>query len=225
MDLVGERTLEVMKKAKWYNPWLLSFFAGHLGKEILDVGGGIGNFTKLLGTYGKVTSIDIQKKYYAKVKSSDKDFGYGDIEKGEYFFNNKLFDSIICLNVLEHIENDERALSNIYRLLKKDGSAIILVPAGKLLYSKYDKLLGHFRRYNCRELKEKAVKAGFKISEVRYLNWWGGLGWFVFLKVLKKSEFPEKEVGIFDILGKYFLWVEKYIKMPFGLSVLIILEK
>lgn len=225
MDLVGKRTLEVMKKAKWYNPWLLSFFADHLGKEILDVGGGIGNFTGLLKNYGKVTAIDIQKYYYGREGSSDINFGFGDIEKGEYFFKNKSFNSIVCLNVLEHINNDNRALLNIYRLLKKGGSAIILVPAGKLLYSKYDKLLGHFRRYNDWELKKKAKKAGFEVSEVRYLNWWGAIGWFVFLKILRKSEFPEKEVGIFDILGKYFLWIEKYLKIPFGLSVLIILKK
>lgn len=225
MDLVGKKTLEVMGKAKWYNPWLLSFFSDHLRGEILDVGGGIGNFTKLLRAYGKVTSIDIQKNYYGKSKSSDTSYGFGDIEKGEYFFKNKSFDSIVCLNVLEHIKDDEQSLLNIYRLLNKGGSAVVLVPAGKLLYSQYDKLLGHFRRYNSDELKEKAVKAGFKISEVRYLNWWAAIGWFVFLKILRRSEFPEKEVGIFDILGKYFLWIEKYIKMPFGLSVLIILKK
>lgn len=261
MDKVGKYTLEVMKKAKWYNGWLLSFFDTYLKGDILEVGAGIGNFTKLLAKYGEVTGIDINKDYLGKrfphesgyhtekdsglcQNDREKDSGlcqndpstssglrqnnglvrfkvrYGDVEKGKYFFKNKKFDTIVCLNVLEHIKDDKKALDNMYGLLNNNGKLVLLVPSHNLLYSKYDKLLGHFRRYNISKLISKIRCAGFETVDVRYINWWGALGWLFYLKLLNKEEFPEKEVGIFDILGRIFLWPEKFVKPRFGLSVL-----
>lgn len=224
MDKIGEYTLNVMKKATWYNTWLLSFFKDYLSGNILEVGAGIGNFTDLLSSFGKVTAIDINEDYIKNI-GRKYDFGYGNIEKGEYYFKNKKFNSIVCLNVIEHIKNDSKAIKNIYQLLEKNGYAVALVPAGDVLFSNYDKSLGHFRRYTTKSFEVKFHKSGFKIVKVRYLNWWGAIGWLVFLKVLRFSTFPKNEVGIFDILGKYFLWPEKFLHLPFGLSVLIIAKK
>ena len=225
MDKVGEYTLEVMKKAKWYNLWHMTFFDKHLKGDILEVGTGIGNFTMLLAKYGSVTGIEKNRRYIGIFKDDAIKYGYGDIEKGKYFFKKRKFDTIVCLNVLEHIKDDKRALGNMYSLLNKNGKLILLVPAHDLLCSKYDKLLGHFRRYNIPKTESKIRNAGFSIVNSRYINWWGALGWLFYLKLLNKEEFPEKEVGIFDILGKIFLWPEKFIKPPFGLSVLAVARR
>lgn len=225
MDKVGERTLMVMKKANWYNRWLLTFFSRYLKGDILEIGAGIGNFSSLLKKYGTLTAIDIRKDYIEKYKNKVENYGFGDIEEGNYFFKNRKFDSIVCFNVIEHIKDDKKSLQNIYKLLNKGGIAVILVPAGKLLYGKYDKLLGHYRRYGVKEFKKIAKIIGFNIKDVRYINWLGAIGWLLFIKILKRKEFPESEVSVFDVFAKYFLWPEKCIKMPFGLSVLSILEK
>ncbi len=228
MYKVGEYTLQVMKNAGWYNNWLFSFIEPHLGETILEVGAGIGNFTKLLSKKGKVTAIDIDDSYIPKLKKEigkRASVGFGDIESGRYFFKNQKFDTIICLNVLEHIKNDKGALRNMYDLLSSGGRLVLLVPAHQVLYSKFDKNLGHYRRYD----KEMAVKilreAGFKSVSARYLNWWAAIGWFIFLKLTGYKEIPEAEVGIFNYLGKLFLWPEKYITFPFGLSVFAIAKK
>jgi SAM-dependent methyltransferase len=225
MDKVGEYTLKIMKKAKWYNLWLLSFFSKYLKGDILEVGAGIGNFSGVLKTYGDVTAIDISKKYLNEYKTTGIMCGYGDIEKGRYFFRQKQFDSIVCLNVIEHIENDRKAFENIYKLLKHNGVSIVLVPAHRILFSRYDKLLGHYRRYNISQLRETIKDLGFQTVGIRYINWWGAIGWFIYMKFFKRVDFPEKELGIFDIIGKYLLWPEKIMKLPFGLSILLIVKK
>ena len=225
MDDVSEYTLKVMNKAGWYNSWLLSFIKDYLGGSILEVGAGIGNFSKLLENYGELTAIEINKKYLSKYKIRGINFGYGDIERGKYFFKQKQFDAIVCFNVLEHIKDDGKAMNNIYKLLKEGGKAIILVPAHDLLFSDYDRLLGHFRRYDLAKANKLVKDRKFKIRDVRYLNWWSFFGWYIFIKLLKRTHFPQREVGIFNFFGKMLLWPEKIFKLPFGLSVLIIAEK
>ena len=225
MDEVGEYALTIMKKAKWYNSWLLSLFGTYISGDILEVGSGIGNFTVLLQKFGNVTAIDVNREYNEKNNIKGDARGFGDIEKGEYFFNDKKFDTIVCLNVIEHVKDDEKAFSNIYKLLRKGGKFILLVPAHKALYGKYDGLLGHFRRYDAHQLGTSITKLGFKIKKLRYVNWWGAIGWFIFIKLLKRNDFPEKEVGIFNRLGRLLLWPEKLFEFPFGLSVLVVSEK
>ena len=95
MDKVGEYTLAVMKKAKWYNTWILSFFGKYLEGEILEVGSGTGNFSSLLKSYGKLSAVDIKRNYFRKYNDPQISVGYGDIEKGQYFFKNKKFDAIV----------------------------------------------------------------------------------------------------------------------------------
>jgi SAM-dependent methyltransferase len=218
MDKIGHKTLEIMSKASWYNKWLLSRIQTHLKGEILEVGAGMGNFTKLLSKFGNVTAIDYDSEY--------KNTRFGDIEKGIYYFGKeKRFDSIVCMNVLEHIKDDRRALRNMFNLLSPGGRLILLVPAFNGVYSDLDKNLGHFRRYKIAPTNKKLQEAGFSITDSMYLNWLGLIGWFVNGKVFKKGILPEKQLEVFDIIARPLLFVEKYIKPSFGLSVLTIGEK
>lgn len=228
MDKVGEYTLQVMRLAGWYNNWLFSFIEPHLGERILEVGVGIGNFTKLLSKKGEVTAIDIDRSYISKFKKAmgaKVQMGFGNIETGKYFFKKKKFDTVICLNVLEHIEKDKEALHNMLTLLQSRGKLTLLVPAHRFLYSRFDRNLGHYRRYDKLEVESYLKNVGFKEVKTRYLNWWAVLGWFVFLKLGGWSRMPKREVGIFNFLGRFFLWPEKYITLPLGLSVFAVAEK
>jgi SAM-dependent methyltransferase len=228
MYKTGEETLAVMNLAKWYNLWVLSFFKGHLKGNILEIGAGIGNFSSLLAKYGKVTTIDIRKDYVKDLNGrlgKQASVGLGDIETGSYFFKDRKFDALVCLNVLEHIKNDQKALKNMFNLLKKNGHLILLVPAHKKLYSNFDKDLGHYRRYQVEEVKEKMKRAGFGEAKAKYFNWWAALGWFAFIKMPGVKRMPQDKVRIFDGLGRLFLWPEKVISPPFGLSVFAIAKR
>lgn len=229
MDKVGKYTLEIMSRAGWYNNWIYEFIAPYIKGSILEIGAGIGNFTPLLTQKGQVTAIDLNRSYIASLKNKldgKTKFGFGNIESGEFFFKKgSRFDTLICLNVLEHIRNDEKALNFMYSLLKPRGKLILLVPAHKSLSSNFDKNLGHYRRYDKSSLEKLLHKIGFRSVSIRYFNWLASIGWFAFLTLTGWEKIPGREVGIFNFLGRFLLWPEKYIKFPFGLSVLAIVEK
>jgi SAM-dependent methyltransferase len=228
MKTTGQETLEVMNFATWYNDWIFSFIKPYCKGNILEVGAGIGNFTGFLSRIGKVTAIDYETKYLSLLKNkfgNQVSTGFGDIEKGRYFFKNKRFETIICLNVLEHVKKDANAVSNMYSLLNRNGKLILLVPAHKVLFSKFDTAIGHFKRYTLKDIKILATEHSFELVENRYFNWVSFFGWLIFVKLSGKDSMPAGNVKIFDFIGKYLLWPEKYVKLPFGLSVLAILEK
>src|SRR3990172_7689827 len=107
----SQKTLESMSQAQWYNRWTLAKFASYLRGDILEIGCGIGNFTKSLLKYGNVWAIDIDKENLNQTKNvveGGAKVGFGDIEQGKYFFTKKSFDCVICINVLEHIHKDTK---------------------------------------------------------------------------------------------------------------------
>lgn len=221
----GHETLEIMRKATWYNSWLLRQIAPYLRGDILEVGAGIGNFTKQLEKYGEVIAIDYDCSY--------RNANFGDIEKGEYFFSpkvgakhhNKKFNAIVCMNVLEHIKNDNQALENMYKLLKKGGKLVLLVPAFNFAFGPMDKALGHYRRYTKKTISDLLVVNKYSLVVSRYLNFLGLLGWFINGRVLGKKLIPEGQLGIFDKLARPFLRFEEFVHSPAGLSVLVVGKK
>lgn len=224
----GADTLESMSQAVWYNQWTLGKFRSYLQGKILEVGCGIGNFTKTLTEFGQVWAIDIDKNYVKQTKNlvSDKaKVGLGDIEKGRYFFDNLKFDCEICINVLEHIEDDNKALKNLYTLLEKNGNLILLVPAHRFLYGEIDKAIGHFRRYTKQDIKEKLKEAGFKIIASKKINFLGGIGWFLANKVCSDRSISNTKIEIFNLLAPFILPLENFIEPPIGTSILIIAQK
>lgn len=228
MDKVGKDTLETMEKSKWYNDWLLALLSKEVRGDILEIGSGIGNFTLKLSKLGHVWASDINPDYLRilnKIRKHNIHSGKCNIETGSYYFDTKKFDSIVCLNVLEHIENDSKALKNMFKLLKSGGKLCLLVPAHELLYSNFDNSLGHFRRYSKSNLNEKLLATGFCNIKIRYLNWFGSLGWFLIMKLGNSSKIPDSKLKIFDKLASLLLLPEKYIKLPFGLSVYAVCEK
>lgn len=235
MSSIGGYTLQVMKLAGWYNNWLFSHVAPNLKGKILEVGAGIGNFTSLLAKKGQVWAIDVEKDYISDLKKKfggKVKVGYGDIEKDKYFFKRHLpagrqgkFETIVCMNVLEHIKDDRKALKNMNKLLKKGGRLVLLVPAHSFAYGTLDENLGHFRRYSKKELSEKLEKAGLGIEKLNFLNFLGIWGWFMNAKILNEPTLPGNQLKIFDVLSRPFLFLEKFIEPPFGLSVLVVAKK
>jgi len=224
----GTKTLESMNQAKFYNKWTLGKFKKYLKGNILEVGCGIGNFTTTLSKYGKVTAIDIDQSLIDKLNKENHPrikAGYGDIEKSKYFFKDKSFDIIVCINVLEHVKDDEKALQNMYRLLKKGGKLILLVPIHDFLYGEIDKAINHFRRYNPEHLVTQLKQMGFIIKQNRKLNFLGALGWFVAGRILKNKQVEDSKIQLFNIIAPLFLFLEDLIEPVIGTSILIIGEK
>jgi len=221
------QTLESMSQAVWYNQWTLNKFKAYLKGKILEVGCGTGNFSTHLAKYGNLTAVDINQDYVkqAKKKVENGEVGIGDIEKDQYFFGNKKFNTIVCLNVLEHIKNDDQAIKNIHALLTKDGFLILLVPAHQFLYNLIDKSIGHFRRYEKKQLKSLLHNNDFEIVKLRTLNFLGSIGWFIAGKLLRNNKVGEVKIRIFNIISPFFLLLENLFEPPIGTSILIIARK
>lgn len=227
-NITDATTLESMSQAVWYNQWTLDLFDTYLYGKILEVGCGIGNFTKTLTKYGEVVAIDIKGDYLKKTKDLVGDIakvGFGDIEKGKYFFKDRDFDIAVCINVLEHIENDEKSLENLYKLLKKEGYLILLVPAHKFLYGKIDESIGHYRRYEEKEVITLLKDSGFKIISKRKINLLGAVGWWFFSKILKANRLDKTNISLFNLIAPIYLPLEKLLEPPFGTSILVIAQK
>lgn len=140
----------------------------------------------------------------------------------------KTFPQIICLDVIEHIDNDIEALEHINKLLTPKGKLVLTVPAHQYLYSKRDKDIGHYRRYSKSELIDKIEKTGFEISRCRYWNLLGYLLTFVLLKVNGKGindDFRKSKSFLASVkqylLKKWFINFENKVQTPIGLSLIV----
>ena len=221
-------TLESMSQSLWYNRWTLSKFIPYLSGNILEVGCGFGSFTGILLRYGSVWAIDIDKFCITKTKKncpSPSHIGYGNIETGKYFFRKHTFDSIVCMNVLEHIKNDEKALSNMYSILSPRGFLVLLVPSHPKLFGSIDKSIGHFRRYSRHELIKKVSDCGFSIIHTRRLNFLGAIGWWFAAKILNNTTVQEQKLHVFNSLAPLLLPLEDAMEPPIGTSILLIAQK
>ncbi len=223
----GTSTLESMSQAGFYNKWTFDKFKKYLKGEILEIGCGIGNFTSTLSEYGNTTAIDIDQNLIQKFKSDNNakvKVGFGDIEKGKYFFKDKEFDTIVCINVLEHINDDYLALRNIYKLLKNNGTLILLVPIYTFLFGEIDRAVHHYRRYNPKVLTKNMQEIGLTIISSRKLNFIGALGWFVTGKIFKNKQITKNNIKLFNIMSPI-LYLENLIEPPIGTSILIVAKR
>ena len=228
-DIVYQ-TLQRMKKLRRYNQWIFFKFRPFLGKRVLEIGSGIGNITKFLMDRDLVIATDMEPKYLALLKNT---FGHYkkfrvesiDISGSEAGrFQSDHIDSVICFNVLEHIEQDETALKNIFNLLEPGGRLLLFVPSHPWLYGSLDRHLGHCRRYGKKELKHKLERIGFKVVFLEYFNRMGMLGWFLNSKILRKKRLPSFQLRIYNLLVPLFK-LEKFLPLPFGTSLLVVAEK
>jgi hypothetical protein len=132
-------------------------------------------------------------------------------------------DSLAALNVLEHVEDDERALEALHAALPPGGTAAVLVPAHDWLYSRFDADAGHFRRYTRRELEEKLAGAGFSVDGIRYFNMVGAIGWLCVYRLcgVRGARVTTRGlVGFFDrFLVPAARGLERLVTPPFGISV------
>ena len=223
-------TLDDLSEAVYYNRWIFSLMAPYLGKRVIEVGCGIGNITKLLGDGRRVLGLDIHPRYLSFAKkrlARQKNISFQSIKLNENFktFHKFKADTIVCSNVLEHIENDRWFLNNCFAALPKGGRLLIFVPALPILYGSMDKTYGHFRRYSKSDLENKIRRTGFFISQCRYLNLLGIFGWWLNGKVFHKKVVPKGQLLLYDKIVRVVMQIERWLPKPIGLSLFCVGEK
>lgn len=230
------KDLEAMSFAVNYHRWILDEFRPFLGKKIVEVGAGTGSFSELLleekpeeiSIIEPSEMFDYLEQNVSKIESNAKINLYRDIfadVRGK-IGNVSKPDSILYVNVLEHIENDEAELEMIYETLEKGGRCFIFVPALMSLYGEFDRKIGHFRRYTKKEIEDKCSAVGFKILKSKYFDVTGIFPWWIKYKLLKSDSLESGAVTLYDKIAVPFIRkIETVLPAPIGKNVLIIVEK
>ena len=224
--------LEVMAQANNYRDWMYRRVEPFIGRRVLEVGSGIGNFTQLLLDRELVVPTDISQICLTRLSErlgprlivEPKLLDLGDPSDEDWAGYN--FDTIICMNVLEHVEDDVRALRFMHSTLAPGGRAIILVPAFMFLHGTIDKAIGHFRRYTRPALLPRMREAGFEVERAFYMNVIGMAGWFWNNRIRKITEEDPSQIGLFDnYIAPWAERVERALPPPFGLSLIAVGRK
>jgi SAM-dependent methyltransferase len=221
--------------AKKYFQWIVSEIEPYLGTHILDIGSGYGiHLEYILPHHPRVTSIDLsfesvetlRKKFHADPRFEVRQADFEQASDLEWLVNRN-FDTIICFNVLEHLQDDIMALKRMHEILRRQkGTALLMVPAHQWLYGSMDRQAGHFRRYALTSLGSKLRQTGFEIVQLYHFNTFGVLPWFVNNRILTK-ELDGSGVGlqikIFNAcIVPIMRRMEARIKFPVGQSIIAV---
>jgi SAM-dependent methyltransferase len=222
-----EETLEKMSGMRHFNEHMFRTIRPFLGTSIVEAGSGHGNITDYLLSCGEVTATDVESTALERLHAAYT--GYDNIRILRWDMTEPLAlpedaplpDTVVCLNVLEHIEDHHTALVNARRLLEPTGGRLVLlVPAHAALYSPLDEQVGHFRRYSRQSLEDVMTGAGFEVEHVQWFNLLGFFGWWLNGRVLERERLPTAQLGLFEAISGAWLQVEKRVKLPTGLSLI-----
>ena len=221
-----------MSLAKNYFAWQARLVLPYLGQRVAEIGSGTGNFTGLLLDRELVVAVDLDP---AALREFDNRYGRRENLRtvlcdaaDSRFAEVAQFapDSCVCLNVLEHIEDDAGAMRNMAGILPPGGTIVLLVPAFNALYGPIDRNLGHFRRYTRKGVAALANQAGVIPRRLGYVNIAGWFGWWWNAHVAGRPAQSEAQIAAFDRwMVPAIARLEALAPAPFGQSLLAVLEK
>ena len=229
-ELYGHDILHSLSKAHRFNAWMTDTVRPWVGNRVLEIGAGLGNITSKMIPRASYSPSDIDPLYLDYLTNRFANYASIDVRKVDLEkdadFDEVVgsFDTVLCLNVLEHVPDSDRALRNMYRALEPGGNAIILVPRGQWLYGSLDRVLEHVKRYSPTDLSDSCARAGFDIERLISFNRVGVLPWFLNGRILRKTRFGKFQLKIYDSLVWLWRIVDRLIPLP-GLSVICIARK
>jgi SAM-dependent methyltransferase len=229
-DASGVRTLEIVSEAPRYNAWMYETIAPWIGRRVLEVGSGIGNMSEQLlrGNPEHMVLTDIDPWYQEQVRAR---FGSRPGVRVEGLelpdrsaaarFGADRIDTVVALNVVEHIEHDVEAVRSMAEIVTPGGRVVILVPAIQALYGEMDRELGHFRRYSKRSLARVLNLAGLEVERLMWFSRFSILGWWFNGRVRRQRFIPVRQLRLFDAMVPV-LRMERFLPLPFGLSLIAV---
>jgi glycosyltransferase involved in cell wall biosynthesis len=227
-DRYGSHVLARLARAPRFNAWMADLVRPYCGQSVLEIGSGVGNLTRALIPRRRYVASDINPLYLETLSALAKDrpylsVRYCDLAERSSFPENGRFDTVICLNVLEHVEQDREALLNIRASLAGTGQAVVLVPQGPWNFGTLDEILGHQRRYTRKTLARLAAECGFEVLEIKAFNRVGTLAWFLNGKILRRRKFGLAQIKLLNLLTPVFRRLDRWTPLP-PLSLVAILR-
>ncbi|MGB6979099.1 MAG: class I SAM-dependent methyltransferase [Candidatus Acidiferrales bacterium] len=220
-----------MDSLSGYYAWMLRHFRPFLGRRIVEIGAGTGNFAEFLVRESPGAQFLLFEPARNLFPSLERRFAgnaevtaiAGSLDERAAAFAP---DTVCMVNVLEHIEDDAACLRKIWEALAPSGHMLLFVPALRAIYGSLDLAFGHFRRYKKLELSAKIRGAGFNILEMRYFNLVGVAAWFFSGRIMKKRTVDARSARFFDRwLVPPSAWLENRWEPPLGQSLLAVARK
>lgn len=222
--------LALLENAMNYTKWQFSLCRPYVGKRTLEIGAGLGNYTRLLLKCGEVWPTDGDEYYVRKLrarfnniaaKASKLRLGtLTTVDKDDIVRFRP--DTIICMNVLEHVENDINAVAELAGCLSAKGRLILLVPGCPCLFSQIDREYGHYRRYDKRRIRMISRRTSVPCIHVQYSNPVGMIGWMWSHTLFGKKELGHEQVKAFDKLVPALALIQRVVPAPIGLTLLAV---
>ena len=226
----GQQILSSLSQARRFNRAVIRKIQPFLGFRILEIGAGIGNISRLLPLREKLIVSDADQTYLEILNqvfmyNDVVDVKHVDLEDADTFapLRERDCDTVLCMNVLEHVEDDMAGLRNMCSVLPPGGRLVLIVPQYACLMGSYDKFLGHHRRYSRRIIHDKLEQAGLRPVRFVNFNFLAILGWFVNSKLLRRRHFNKWQIKIFDMLVPAMQLIERILPLP-GISLICIAE-
>ena len=217
----GAKILDSLARTKRFNRWMADTVRPFAGARVLELGAGIGNMTQHLARGRKIyVASDIDAEHLARLRVRFRGRPNLEVRRcdlcdaADFQPLAGRFDSVVCLNVLEHVEDDLGALRNIFSALKPGGRAIVLVPQDQKAYGTLDEVLGHFRRYSEEQLRARMEEAGFEVERVLHFNRVTRPGWRFNGQVLRRRSFSRFQLAVFDTLVPLWRRIDRHFPWP-----------
>ena len=223
-------TIRRLDSLKRYNKWIWERLRPFIGQRVLEAGSGSGTMTRFL--YGRelIVATDKETPYLDRLRNRFRRKPGIVIERLDLDSDEALelarynFDTVTCINILEHANDDVAALRRVHALLQPGGRVVVFAPAGSGIFGTLDKAVGHLRRYDGDQLVAKLKEAGFEVEDVSYQNKIAKFAWWLNSKVLHRSALPSAQSRFFDFLVPLFRKIDGQ-RPSSGLSVIAIGRK
>lgn len=223
--------LEALSTLGRYQDWIIENFRPYLRGRAIEFGAGLGNTSVLLRPL--VSELDLVEPSVNLAARLETRFADDDgvrilaepLEKRIPATDDESYDSIILVNVLEHIKDDAAALAGLLRILRPGGHLLLFVPAMQFLFSDLDALHGHYRRYELDTLNARTQAAGFEIIQSRYFDAVGVLPWYLLNTLMGATAFNPFLIRIYDaVLAPLSRGIDNMISPPFGKNILLVAQ-
>jgi SAM-dependent methyltransferase len=218
--------LEDLAEAVRYRRWLCRLCTPYLGDHPIEIGAGSGDYAREWLDLGvpRLTLVEVSKSRYASLsRRFASDGRVVTLHQLDVSQRRAAHSAAVALNVLEHVEADEAALRAWARCVRPGGFVIIFVPAFRGLMSRFDRELGHLRRYRQKEIRDLLARCALDVEECRYVNLPGYFAWFVVMRVFGGRPRAGMALRVWDrVVVPLAAGLERRWRVPFGQSVLAI---
>lgn len=230
-DYVGNE-LELFQHALRWKKYFAKHVRRHLGARVLEVGAGIGETMPYICTdaVSEWVCLEPDESFCQQIEVAIADHSVPavcSVVNGtlDAIDESAAFDTVLYMDVLEHIEQDREELAKAMRVLRPGGKIIVLSPAHQFLFSKFDESIGHFRRYSLQNLTELCPE-GMTVRSAKYLDSLGMLASLANRVLLRQSMPGLKQVLCWDrVIVPISRWIDPLFFFRLGKSVFVVFEK